>query len=180
MKHLLTHLLLISALIICSQAGATVPNPAVNLTLAWSPSTNPVVAGYNIYFGGASGVYTNKTSVGLATSLTISNLISGNTYYFAATTQSALGTESALSSELAYNVKVPLAKLQLLAAPARQFVLTTTGPAGHTYEILATQDLKTWTVIGTAASGAGGSFNFTDTNAPNFSRRFYRTLDLTP
>ena len=50
-----------------------------------------------------------------------------------------------------------------------------TGPVGHTYEIQATQDFKTWTVIGTVTVGTNGSFIFTDTNAASFSRRFYRT-----
>ena len=79
-----------------------------NVTLAWNLSTNPIVAGINIYFGGASGVYTNKTDAGMASSLTISNLASGDTYYFAATTYSAAGAESALSSEVSYTVPMPL------------------------------------------------------------------------
>jgi hypothetical protein len=77
---------------------------SANVTLAWNSINNPMVAGYNIYYGGASGVYTNKTSAGLATSLTVSNLANGNTYYFAATTYSAAGAESAFSSEVSYTV----------------------------------------------------------------------------
>jgi hypothetical protein len=50
-----------------------------------------------------------------------------------------------------------------------------TGPISHTYDIQATQDFKTWTVIGTVTVGTNGSAVFTDTNAPSFSRRFYRT-----
>jgi hypothetical protein len=79
---------------------------SANVTLAWLPSSDPIVAGYNIYYGGTSGDYTNKTSAGTATSLTISNLVNGNTYYFAATTYSAAGAESSLSSEVIYTVPV--------------------------------------------------------------------------
>ena len=50
-----------------------------------------------------------------------------------------------------------------------------TGPIGHTYDILATQDFITWTVIGTVTMGASGSLDFTVTNAASFSKRFYRT-----
>lgn len=146
-----------------------------NVKLAWNPSTNPIVAGYDIYYGGSSGVYTNKTSVGTATSVTIPNLVNGATYYFAATTYSAAGAESALSGEVAYTVPVPVSELQLGVTPAKQFVLTMTGPVGHTYDIQATQDFITWTVIGTVTVGANGSFSFTDTNAASFTRRFYRT-----
>jgi hypothetical protein len=146
-----------------------------NVTLAWNSSSDPIVTGFNIYYGGASGVYTNKTSAGVATSFTISNLVLGTTYYFAATTYDAAGAESALSSEVSYTVPMPPPGVQLLVTSARRFVLTVTGPVGHTYHIQATQDFKTWTIIGTATVGANGSLNFTDTNAASFSKRFYRT-----
>jgi hypothetical protein len=146
-----------------------------NVNLAWNPSTNPIVAGYNIYYGGASGVYTNKTSVGTATSVTIPNLVIGATYYFAATTYSAAGAESALSGAVAYTVPMLVSGLQLGVTQAKQFILTMTGPVGHTYDIQATQDFKTWTIIGTATVGINGLFFFTDTNAASFLRRFYRT-----
>jgi hypothetical protein len=148
-----------------------------NVTLAWSPSSDPIVAGFNIYYGGASGVYTNKTSVGMVTSLMIPNLVIGATYYFAETTYSAAGAESALSGEVAYTVPMPSAGLQLGVTPARQFVLTMTGPVGHKYDIQATQDFKTWTVIGKVKVGSNGSFSFTDKKAAKFSKRFYRTRE---
>jgi hypothetical protein len=77
---------------------------STSVTLSWNPSTDPTIAGYNIYYGGASYTYTNEISIGNSTSVTISGLIPGTTYYFAATTYSALGFESAFSSELAYLV----------------------------------------------------------------------------
>jgi len=146
----------------------------VNVTLAWNPSTDPLVAGFNIYYGGTSGVYTNKTTVGSATSLTVSNLVAGATYYFAATTYSAAGAESAMSSEVSYIVPGSTPGVRLLVTPTRQFVLTVTGLISHAYNILASQDLTTWTVIGTVTTDANGLTTFTDTNAPGFSRRFYR------
>jgi hypothetical protein len=82
-----------------------------SVTLAWNSSTDPTIAGYNMYYGGTSHTYTNKISVGKTTSVTISGLVQGTTYYFAATTYSALGVESEFSSELAYlvPVNVPIA-----------------------------------------------------------------------
>ena len=75
-----------------------------NVTLSWDSIANPLVAGYNIYYGGASGVYTNVINAGSNTSVTISNLINGVTYYFASATYSAAGAVSAFSSELSYIV----------------------------------------------------------------------------
>ena len=77
---------------------------AGSVTLAWNPSTDTIVAGYNIYYGGASGTYTNEICVGNATNATISGLIQGTTYYFAATTYASSGAESLLSSEVSYLV----------------------------------------------------------------------------
>jgi hypothetical protein len=77
-----------------------------SVTLAWNSSTDSTIVGYNIYYGGASHTYTNKISVGQATSVTISGLVEGDTYYFAATTYSASGAESPFSGELAYLVPV--------------------------------------------------------------------------
>ena len=145
-----------------------------NVTLTWNPISNPLVAGFNIYYGNASGVYTNKIDAGNNTSLTISNLTVGATYYFAATTYSAAGAESALSVAAAYTVPAPSPTVQLNVSTARQFVLTVNGTAGVTNQIQATQDFKTWTVIGSITVGANGSATFTDTNAPNFAWRFYR------
>jgi len=161
-------LLILAALSTTVQAGQSV-------TLAWNQSTDPTVVGYNVYYGGASGNYTNMINAGNTTNATISGLSPGNTCYFAATTYNNSGVQSPFSSEVSYTVPTPPPGVQIRITPTRQFVLTVTGPVGHTYDIQATQDFITWTVIGTVTIGASGSLDFTDTNAANFSRRFYRT-----
>ena len=179
-KHFTVGLLLLTAFLSTFRAGASAATLAANVTLAWNPNTNKIVEGFNIYYRGASGTYTNKTCVGTATSLTISNLIPGTTYYFAATTYSAAGAESALSGEVAYTVPLPASGVQLSVTNSKQFVLTVTGPVGQSYDIQATQDFIKWIVIGTVTVGANGSFAFTDTNAADFSRRYYRTHAMAP
>jgi hypothetical protein len=84
------------------------------VTLAWDPSTDPTVTGYNVYYGEASGTYTNPVNAGNATNVTISGLVQGTTYYFAATTyaSSDMEMESPFSSEVSYQVPldVPIVK----------------------------------------------------------------------
>jgi hypothetical protein len=155
-------------------ALSTTVQAAGSVTLAWNQSSDTNVAGYNVYYGGASGAYNNEVSAGNATNATISGLVQGTTYYFVATTYTSSGLESPFSSEVSYTVPI-LPGVQLRVTPAKQFILTVNGPVGHTYNIQATQDFITWTVIGTVTVGASGSLNFTDTNAASFSRRFYRT-----
>jgi hypothetical protein len=83
--------------------------------------------------------------------------------------------ESAFSNEASYAVpRVPV-WLRIRTAPARQVVLTVTGHAGGTYNIQASTNFTAWTVIGVVTLPAAGSFDFTDTNAANFPKRFYRT-----
>ena len=71
-----------------------------NISLAWDPSSTTNLAGYNIYYGVASLAYTNMVSAGTATSITISNLVEGTTYYFAATAYDTAGLESDYSAEV--------------------------------------------------------------------------------
>jgi len=81
---------------------------AGSVTLAWNPSTDPFVAGYNIYYRAATGVYTNEVSAGSRTNVTISGLAQGTTYYFAATTYNVAGVESPPSAEISCLVPVPV------------------------------------------------------------------------
>jgi hypothetical protein len=57
---------------------------------------------------------------------------------------------------------------------AKQVVLSGVGQAGHTYDVEATQNLKTWTKIGTVTIGADGSFQYTDPTLATYAARFYR------
>ena len=66
----------------------------------------------------ASGVYTNTVSVGEVTSAAVSNLISGVTYYFAATAYDTVVLESDFSNEVAY--QVPAGKPALLVSANNQ------------------------------------------------------------
>ncbi|HZL44354.1 MAG TPA: Ig-like domain-containing protein [Verrucomicrobiae bacterium] len=79
-----------------------------SITLAWDPSPDPTVVGYKIYYGVVSRTYTNMVDVGNATNVTISGLIEGTTYYFAATAYNTLGMESSFSAETTYTFQVPI------------------------------------------------------------------------
>lgn len=72
----------------------------MNVTLAWNPSpgTN-VIVNYQIYYGTATGVYSNTNSAGTNLSLTISNLVKGTSYYFSAKAVDSDGLESEFSNE---------------------------------------------------------------------------------
>src|SRR5450631_1245289 len=75
-----------------------------SVTFGWESSADPNVAGYNIYYGTASHAYDHKVTVGNVSMATISGLVEGTTYYFAATTYDVLNQESVFSDEISYAV----------------------------------------------------------------------------
>jgi hypothetical protein len=150
-----------------------------NLILAWNPSSSPDVVACKLYYGTISRAYTDYVTVGNVTSVTISNLVQGVTYYFAITAVNADGQESDYSDEVSYSTEPPQAPPQSVQVqPYRQadgsVLLSITGPPNDSYDIEATEDFINWTVIGTVPLDAGGSADFTDMDAANYPQRFYR------
>jgi len=80
---------------------------AGTVTLAWDPSPSPGIASYKVYWGISNRFYTNSVSAGSATTLTVSNLASSATYYFAATAMDTNGVESDFSGEAIRGPIVP-------------------------------------------------------------------------
>lgn len=73
-------------------------------SLAWDPSSSSSVAGYNLYYGQASGNYSSKVTVPNQTSYTVTGLTEGQAYYFVVTARDASGNESARSNEVKVTV----------------------------------------------------------------------------
>ena len=140
------------------------------LALVWTPSTSSNVAGYHVYYGGMSGVYTNRVSTDNATNAVISGLVEGATYYFAAAAYDSAGLESPLSNE-AFSVATP-AQLTLSIPAGGQLTLRMTGASGIPHVIEASTDLVHWVSVETNVA----PFTFTDPAAGQFSQRFYRSV----
>jgi len=75
---------------------------AAVVTLAWDLSSSPNIAGYRLYSGTTSGVYSQTSELGNATSTLVSNLVTGKTYFFVVTAYNTMGVESARSNEVSY------------------------------------------------------------------------------
>lgn len=72
---------------------------SASVALSWNPSPDNTVVAYKIYYGTESGNYPNSASVGNVTNTTLTGLLNGTTYYFAAVAIDDLGSESLLSNE---------------------------------------------------------------------------------
>ena len=146
-------------------ALATSAQAQNSVTLAWDPDPSGAVAGYHFHERINGQTYTNVIDVGNATSATVSNLIAGVTYFFAVSAYDMNHVESDPSGEIPYTVpaptnNVPAMSLQIHSASGGSFILNGKAQAGQTYNVLASQDLKFWTVIGTVTPDASGSFTF--------------------
>jgi hypothetical protein len=74
---------------------------AGTLTIAWDPSTDPNVAGYNVYWGRQSGVYNvGAIAAGPNTSVQITGLANGVTYHFVVLAYNSSGVFSPPSLEV--------------------------------------------------------------------------------
>ncbi len=85
--------------------------------LAWDPpDISTDVTGYMIHYGTASGIYSQAVDVGNITSYTVSNLLDGQTYYFAVTAYNAFGYESVYSNEVSIAI-APSQYLLMISNP---------------------------------------------------------------
>lgn len=88
-------------------SGSITPVGTGSVTLSWqAPTTNedgsPLtdLAGYRVYYGETSGVYTDVVTVGNYTSASIGSLPTGQTLYFAVTAFDTSGNQSSPSGEV--------------------------------------------------------------------------------
>lgn len=78
---------------------------AASVTIKWARNDEPDIVGYRLYYGTASRTYDGYVESS-TTVATVSFLIEGTTYYFAATAYDSAGLESAFSDELSYTAPI--------------------------------------------------------------------------
>ena len=74
-------------------------------TLAWDYTASGA-AGFVLYCGSASGVYSTRIDVGNTTTFTVTGLTPGSTYYCAATAYDPGRIESAYSAEVVFSIPI--------------------------------------------------------------------------
>ena len=87
----------LTLLILAASAPAAHPFQA---GIAWDAAAGSNVAGYKVYYGTSSRDYTSVVNAGAQTSVTLTNLTDGETYYVAAKTYDSNGNQSDYSTEL--------------------------------------------------------------------------------
>lgn len=152
--------------------------PSYSVTLAWDPSPTPDIAGYRVYYGVASGEYSYSIDV-QTTSAKISGLLGGVTYFFAVTSHNSDKLESGYSDEISY-MPGGSATEPTTISMAGQSKLRIQGRSGQSCTVEATENLSTWTAIATVVLDTTGELEFSDANAVNLPKRFYRIRTAQP
>lgn len=117
------------------------------VTLAWDPSPGPDIAGYKIYYGTASGDYSQVITVGNTTNATVSGLVEGSTYYFAATAYNSFDLESEPCEEISYTVPTPVTlQMRTTLQNGVPTLLITSGQTAFSDSSSATQPVSQWTL----------------------------------
>ena len=150
-----------------------------SVTLAWDPNTEPNIQGYRLSYGTASGQYTTSIDVGNTTSHTVTNLFSGQIYYFALQAIDATGL-SPYSNEISAALTSPLTVMNLTANRASPQPAATT----ITFSAVASGGTppyryKWWIITSTTQTvgsdwSTSSSFAWTPTVAnPNYTIRVW-------
>lgn len=133
-------------------------SPAGQANLAWDPpDISTDVTGYLIHHGTASGTYSQDIDVGNTTSYTVSNLIDGQTYYFAVTAYNDVGYQSVYSNEVSImmsngleEVTLPLRSgwnlISLDCEPIVQSITNLTSPIVSNIESIWAYENGAWQV----------------------------------
>ena len=146
-----------------------------SVTLGWNASADTNVAGYYVYCGAASRVYTDKNDAGTNTVATISGLQSGQTNYFAVTAYNSAKVESPFSAEVSFIVPGVLQLTQ--GTNSSSLNIRFPVAPGHWYEVQASVDLKSWTTISQTPTETSNTWiQFSDPQSGQFSKRFYRLV----
>jgi hypothetical protein len=166
------------AIVLTSPANGSTYDPSSPITLAASVTTNGHTINIVRFYDGPLLLGSDSTP---PYGYTLLKAVS-NSYSFHATVTYD-GTNSISSSVVNVSVSGGLiGNLPLLATlppTNRQFRLMLSGQPSHTYDVLASENLRLWKTISTVTLGPGGSVIFTDPEGAKYSSRFYRLHETT-
>lgn len=159
---------------------------AIEVTLAWDTNPEPDLARYKVYLGTHSLQYGVSLDAGRQTQKAIPSLEPGRTYYFAVSAMLSNGVESELSAEVTYTVPIDgtnawsvpprLTFSTSLSIPMLSFVVS----QGSECFVQASEDLRSWLTVHVTPPGPAGTVHWSDEDAPNFPKRFYRIIAVSP
>jgi len=138
------------------------------------------IAGYRLYYGTNSQVYSDVITVGATPTATATNLLEGTTYYFAVVAFNDAGAESSFSQELA-TMTPPVLKLTALSAltdlSRPGHVLQWASATGKYYTVMRSTNLMATPAFSNIVShieGLESITSYTDLDATTNGPYFYQ------
>jgi hypothetical protein len=156
------------------------PPNEIGVTLEWDPNPEPEVAGYYVYVGTQSGVYTRVIDSGSLVVVRVAPLDPGITYYFAVTARTDDGLESPFSDEVSYTV--PIDGIRAALAPMTfgvahgALAMRFSTQRGCRYFVQATEDFLTWRTVETFGPDTADEIYWQDPMTSSYGHRFYRVV----
>jgi hypothetical protein len=172
----------IPALANITQSSTSTQPTNQSIQLAWNPSTNGTVVGYNLYSGGQSKTYTNKVAVGNVNAASFVG-VAGATLFMVITALDRGGDESLPSNEISYTFPgSPAGSTSILPITA---VLPFTGSTNTTAATNTATATTTAAVTNTSTNSLPTlitmlPFNAAPTNAATTAAPFTTLPPLTP
>lgn len=152
------------------------PGQVPSVQLGWDyTSVDPTISGFYIYQGGLPGNYTNRVwCPGSSTrSGIVTNVLSGRTYYFAATAYTIDNLESEFSNELQF--RKPASPNLVPSQMKGLFVgVMAIGDPNSLYAIERSTDLKHWVQWDFSIADSTGEFGLFELP---LETAFYRTKE---
>ena len=146
-----------------------------SLELQWNAPSNQITAGYKLYYGTASGQYTNVADAGTNLYYTVSNLVAGVPYFFAATDYDNTQQESDFSNETSWigdGVITLFMQPSTNGNPTNPITIQFPENPGKTYTVQASADLVLWTNVAVDVATTNRFWSFQEESI--YPRRFYR------
>jgi hypothetical protein len=127
---------------------------AQSVELAWDPSPDPSVVGYNVYWGVASRVYTNELCAGNVTNAVIGGLQEGVTCFLSVTACSSLGLESFFPGEICCAAPPASPAIQVLQTNGRanSVRITSKGGSPPQWTLEQSTEYRHWTPLTTGTN----------------------------
>ena len=158
-------------------AEAAFPAFAAPCTLAWTPQSDPSIAGFAVYYGAVGSPATNRIDAGMLESVTVFNLTAGIDYNFYAVSYTKEGLESLPSNVVAYQPPI-VSPIKLSVLPDRTVHLLFRAVPGSTCRIERSSSLNPaqWELIGKRTADVNGSITFDDQPSAWSGSQFYRAV----
>ena len=170
------------AILAASMAFSFCARATQDVYLAWAPSFTPDVSGYALYFGNAPGAYDSRLDVGTNTTAVVTNLLGGQSYFFAAVAYDADGAESIPSGEVTFTVPTPPSPLLVaqVSQDSGTLIFNWTAVSDQHYQLQYATDLNqiTWSNVGNSIVLTNGAASLS-VSIRSDPQGFYR-LKLVP